>query len=162
MGFNMYLQSLIAKANKSSNKDEVKNIRNKLIKYGLVAGIGGFLGVFVCFVSFAVLGFSAVSNFNGGFSMSILIPFFLLIPCGVVGSLGLLTFKAGVAIVVVQKGTEFLDENKYCPECGDVVADDEQYCNKCGTPLLIEKICRECDTKNDLDSKFCKTCGSRL
>lgn len=163
MGVFSYFQNLAAKAKTVTNSEEAKNIKNKLIKIGASMAIGGFLGAFVCFVLFVVLAFQSVNDFsNDGFSFLILIPFCLFIPCGVVGGIGAFALYLGLGIVVAKATTNFLDNNSYCPYCGDVVEEGELYCKKCGKPLLSKKICSKCDTENDMESKYCKHCGNKL
>ena len=160
MGVKEYLLTLVGKANKAANSEEAIAIRKKLIKYGIIGMIVGFGGSFICFVLFASLAIASVNSF--GFSPAIIIPFVLFIPCGVIGGLGTLSLKAGLSIVVGQAVTKFIDENSYCPNCGDLVTDGEKFCNKCGVPLLSKKHCSKCGTDNDMKDNFCKECGNKL
>ncbi len=159
-----YFQNLAAKAKQTTNSKEAKQIRDKLIRIGIGMTVFGFLGAFICFIVFVVLAFSNVMqhDFNSGISFLFLIPFFLLIPFFCVGTIGVLCLKLGLGIVVAKAATDFIDQNSYCPNCGDVVEADEKYCKKCGKPLLATKICPSCKTENDMESKYCKNCGHRL
>lgn len=159
---NNYFKNLVAKAQKATNSEEAKRIRKKLIKIGAIMAILGFSGSFACFVMFGIIGFNNVTtaNFNG-FGL-ILIPFFLITPCFLVGTIGVYALYLGLSIVVGSKTVDFLDENSYCPYCGDVVEPDEKFCDKCGKPLLKNKICNDCGYENDMKAKFCKNCGKKL
>lgn len=158
-----YFRELAEKARKATNKEETIRIRNKLIKTGIVLLVIGLIGVFTCFVSFALIAFNNFKNFGGidGFG-KIFIPFFLIIPFGVMSSIGGTALYLGLGITVAKAATEFADTNRYCPYCGDLVTEDEYYCNKCGKPLLKNKVCKKCHTENDLNSSYCKNCGNKL
>lgn len=156
-----YFKELVAKANASTNTEEVKKIRNKILKIsGIITVICG-IGTFLSFVMFAIGGFINVSSMDFNIAR-ILIPFFLFPIFGFGLSIGVLGLKAGLAIVVAQEGSKFLDTNTYCPYCHDIVSEDEKFCNKCGKPLLKDKICKKCNTKNDLNDLYCKECGEKL
>ncbi len=161
MGAISYFQNLAAKAKNVTNSKEAQSIKDKLLKIGISMALGGFLGAFTCFVLFVVFGFMGVSG-GGGFSLILLIPFFLMIPCFTIGGIGLFAIYLGLGIVVAKATTNFLDNNSYCPNCGDVVEEGELYCKKCGHPLLSKKICTQCQTENDMESAYCKHCGSKL
>ena len=153
MGAFSYFQNLAAKAKQVTNSEEAKNIRDKLLKTGIPMAVCGFLGAFACFVLFVVFGFMSVEG--GSFNILILVPFLLLIPCSIIGGIGAFAIYLGLGIVVAKATTNFLDNNSYCPNCGDVVEEGELYCKKCGKPLLSKKICSSCHTENDMESVYC-------
>lgn len=156
-----YFKELAAKAKTTTNSEEALAIRNKLIKIGIVLLAVGGIGAFICFVSFGLIGFAAVSNFGEGFGF-IFIPFFLTIPFAVVAYAGGVSLYLGLGITVAKATVNFVDTNRYCPHCGDIVKEDELYCDNCGKPLLVSKVCKNCNIENDLNSKFCKNCGNKL
>lgn len=159
-----YFQNLAAKAKQTTNSEEAKQIKDKLIRIGITLIVVGFLGAFICFIAFAVLAFSNVMHhdFESGLGFLFLIPFFLLIPFFSVGTIGVICLKLGLGIIIAKATTNFIDQNSYCPNCGDVVEADEKYCKKCGKPLLAAKVCEACQTENDMESKYCKNCGHKL
>lgn len=156
-----YFQELVMRANHAVNSEEARNIKNKLLKISIIMMIVGYLGAFICFISFAVIGMGSLSSMGSGFG-KILIPFVLIIPFSLVGGIGTIGLKLGLSIVVAKVTTNFLDTNSYCPNCGDVIQNNEQYCDKCGTPLLVKKVCKECQTENDMKASYCCQCGKKL
>ncbi len=160
MGLFSYFQNLAAKAKKTTNSKEAKQIKDKLILIGAIMAAVGGIGAFLCFVAFGILGFNSVQNFGSFFW--VLSPFFLFIPFAAVGGIGAFVLYLGIGIQIAKVATNFLDQNSYCPSCGDVVEPNERYCKKCGAPLLVSKICSNCNTENDMESKYCKNCGHML
>ena len=73
-----------------------------------------------------------------------------------------MSLYCGVGIKVAELTVNFVDNNKYCPHCGDVVKEGEKYCDHCGEPLLVNKICKKCNTENDFKASYCMNCGSKL
>lgn len=143
-----------------ANCEKAKNLRKKLLSIGLTMAIVGFVGVFVCFVLFATAGFDAFGE--NGFTARVLVPFFLFIPCGIIGGIGSTIASYGFKIVVVGYTTNLIDETvgNNCPKCGDKINQDEIFCSKCG--FQVKKECPECKTINSHKDKFCKKCGKEL
>lgn len=64
MGLFSYFQNLAAKAKKTTNSKEAKQIKDKLILIGAIMAAVGGIGAFLCFVAFGILGFNSVQNFG--------------------------------------------------------------------------------------------------
>ena len=94
--------------------------------------------------------------------IKVMIPFFLMIPFMICTAIGAASLYFGLGITVVKATTNFIDTNKYCPHCGDIVKDGEMYCDKCGKPLLSKKVCENCNTENELTALYCMKCGTKL
>ncbi len=137
--------------------ERARALRKKLLKIGVSLAVIGFTGVFVCFILFATAGASGFTS--NGFSARILIPFFLFLPCGVVGSIGTTIASLGLKIMVTDYASTLIDETigNACPHCNDPVEDDEIFCSNCGKKLKTK--CPSCQTVNSVDAKFCKRCG---
>jgi len=106
------IKALNADVNNVANSEKAKKLRSKLLKIGIPMAVCGFLGVFICFAMFTVGGFSSVENFDGnfGFPTEILVPFLLFIPCGIVGSIGVMIASLGFKIVVAGYTTNLINE----------------------------------------------------
>ncbi|MBQ4558537.1 MAG: zinc ribbon domain-containing protein [Clostridia bacterium] len=146
--------------NNVANCEKAKNLRKKLLSIGLPMAIIGFLGVFICFAAFVIIGFSSVGG--GGFPAGILIPFILTIPCGVVGSIGAMIAGYGFRIVITGYSTNLINETvgNSCPSCGKTIDSEMDFCSNCGTK--IKKECSNCNHINSSNSKFCEKCGTKL
>ncbi len=144
-----------------ANCKRAKSLRNKLLGIGLPMAIIGFGGAFTCFILFATAGFDAFSP-DGGFTPRILIPFILLIPCALLGSIGTSIARMGFNILVTAYTTDLIDETvgNRCPACNESLDGDENFCSKCGAKIKNE--CPHCHEINDIDDKFCKQCGTSL
>ena len=154
------IKALNSDANNVANSEKAKRLRKKLLTIGLPLAIVGFLGVFVCFVLFATAGFAAFGS--NGFTARVLVPFFLIIPCAVVGGIGSTIAAYGFKIVIVGYTTKLIDNTvgNNCPKCGDKISSDEIFCSKCGYQLKKEGP--NCKTINSHKDKFCKKCGKEL
>lgn len=143
-----------------ANSEKAKNLKKKLLSIGLPMAICGFLGAFVCFILFAVFGFSSVSD--GEFSARILVPFFLVIPFAVVGGIGAMLTSCGMSIVITGYATEMINEtiSNVCPNCGEKVGSSALYCPKCGAK--VNKQCPKCGQVYSQKHDFCEKCGTKL
>ena len=122
--------------------------------------IGGFLGLFICFVLFATAGFDAMGP--NGFSARIMIPFLLFIPCGVVGGIGAMITMLGFKIIVTGYASNLINETvgNNCPNCGATFSLNMLFCSKCGTKL--KKECSNCKHINNHQNDYCEKCGTKL
>ena len=101
-----YFKELVAKANASTNTEEVIKIRNKILKISIIITAICGIGTFTSFVMFTIGGFINTQNME--FNMArILIPFFLFPVFGIGLGIGVTGLKAGLAIVVAQQGSKF-------------------------------------------------------
>lgn len=122
--------------------------------------IGGFFGVFICFVLFVTAGSRAMMP--SGFFTRILVPFLLCIPCGGIGKLGLTITSLGLQIIVTRYTTDSIDETvEYiCHNCQETINSAMQFCHRCGTEL--KKECPKCNHINNHISEYCQKCGTKL
>ncbi len=143
-----------------ANCEKAKRLRKKLLSIGIPLTIIGFGGVFICFIAFATAGMDAFDS--NGFTPRVLIPFFMFIPCAVVGGIGSSIANLGFKILITGYTTNIIDETvgNNCPNCGDVIDADEFFCTNCGTKLKCE--CPNCQTINSYKNKYCSRCGKEL
>lgn len=158
------IRLLNSDVNNVSNSQKAKDLRQKLLTIGAPLMAIGYLGVFICFISFALGGVNAVDNasFDSGFPKGVLIPFFLIIPFGVLGSIGTVLTKLGLSIVITGFTSNLVEETVWekCPNCGDRITKGELFCNKCGTKLRCQ--CPECKFINEPNDNYCVKCGHKL
>lgn len=154
------IKSLNADVKNVANSEKAKKLRKKLLSIGLPLAIIGYLGVFICFVLCATAGFSSFSD--NGFSARILVPFFLAIPCAVLGSIGSTLSALGFKIVITGYTTNLINETvgNNCPNCGDKITEGEDYCSKCG--YALQKQCTKCGHLNSIKNQYCEKCGTQL
>jgi transcriptional regulator with XRE-family HTH domain/ribosomal protein L37E len=161
-----YIKRLLYKAKNTTNSDEAKRIKQKLIKYGVIGVITGFLMIVIGFFSFAIGGFSNVINFNGTFGWFMfagpLLSMFVFMMGGVVLSISVYVLYAGLGILVAEVATNYLDTREKCPSCGDEIDSDEKVCSSCGYTFEKEKVCISCGKVNQKDDKYCRQCGTLL
>ncbi len=156
------IRLLNSDVNNVANSQKAKDLRKKLLTIGgVLAGIG-YGGAFLCFIAFVLGGVMAVNTFNGGFPVHILIPFFLFIPLGVVGSVGAALIGLGLKIVITGYASNLVEETVWerCPNCGDRITKEELFCNKCGHKLRNK--CPECGFINEPNDNYCVKCGHKL
>lgn len=154
------VHALNADVNNVANSEKAKKLRKKLLSIGLPMAIGGFLGVFVCFVLFATAGMSGFSK--NGFSARLIVPFVLFLPCGVIGGIGLSIASLGFQIVVTGYTSNLIDENvgERCPGCGERITSNQAFCPSCGAKL--KKKCPNCGHINGGKADYCEECGTKL
>lgn len=145
-----------------ANSEKAKKLRKKLMAIGLPMMIGGFVGVFACFVAFVLGGYNAVESANFGFPTGVLVPFFLIMPFAIVGGIGTVLFRLALTIIITGYATGLAEEvvGNTCQKCGKALGKDELYCSKCGAPAT--KQCTACGNQNDLKNVYCFKCGKKL
>lgn len=154
------IKALNADVKNVANCEKAKKLRKKLLAIGLPLAIGGFLGVFICFVLFATAGVDAMGP--NGFSARIMVPFLLFMPCGIIGAIGSTIASFGFRIVITGYTTNLINETvgKNCPNCGETISSEMNFCSKCGTSL--KKECQNCKFVNNHKSDYCEKCGTKL
>ena len=149
------IKNLNADVNNVTNSEKAKKLRKKLLSIGLPMTIGGFLGVFICFILFTIF------SINGdGFEF--LIPFFLFMPCAAVGGFGAHITTLGLRIIVTGYASNLIKETvgNNCPNCGETFSAEMLFCSKCGTKL--KKECSNCKHINNYKNDYCEKCGTKL
>lgn len=146
--------------NNVSNSKKAKKLRKKLMTIGLILAILGFGGVLTCLILFTTAGMNAFDD--NGFTPRVLIPFILFVPCGAVGSIGMVIYHMGLSIVITGYTANLINETVTlkCPDCGDPISKDELFCTKCGRKLRNQ--CTKCGFINEPEDKFCAKCGNEL
>lgn len=161
----MFIGRLVEKANKSTNTKEATKIRRNLINLGMFGIILGIVGVIISmflFTTFVITFLSDLEQFNTTPNFSLLLlPSTIIFPSLIAIVLGVMSLISGLSLVIVQKTSEFIDENVYCPVCNNMTGND-RFCNQCGASVLSDRICEKCKTLNKVDANFCKGCGSKL
>ena len=154
------IKALNADVKNVANCEKAKRLRKKLLAIGLPLAICGFLGVFICFALFATAGFDAIGS--NGFSARIMVPFLLIIPCGVVGGIGSMIASLGFKIVITGYTTNLINETvgNNCPNCGETIGSEMYFCSKCGTK--VRKECPNCKYVNNHKNDYCEKCGTKL
>ena len=154
------IKALNADVNNVANCEKAKKLRKKLLTIGLPLAIGGYLGVFICFVLFATAGSSGVGP--NGFTGRVIIPFVLFMPCGIIGSIGANITSLAFKIIVTGYTSELINETvgNNCPNCKNTIDLDSFYCPNCGEKIKIK--CMNCNHINSYKSNFCENCGNEL
>ena len=154
------IKALNADVSNVANCEKAKKLRKTLLKIGIPMAVLGFGGVFTCFILFTVLSFKNTANMS--MDTTFLIPFFLIIPCAIVGGLGATLTSLGLKIVITGYATNLIDEvvGNNCPKCGNAINPDMPFCKKCGHKLV--KTCPNCNHENDHESDFCEKCGTKV
>ncbi len=155
------IKELNADVKNVANCERAKKLRRRLLAIGLSLAICGYAGALVCFILFGTAGFDAFGK-NGGFTSRIMIPFFLMIPCAVIGGIGSMLASLGFKIVVTGYTSNLIDETvgNNCPNCGETITAETQFCPKCGTK--VRKECSKCHHINNYKNEYCENCGNRL
>ena len=144
-----------------ANSEKAKKLRKKLLSIGLPLTIGGFGGALLCFILFTVFSIRAVETMSG-FNAGVLVPFFLIIPCALVGSIGAMLLSLAMQITVTAYVSQTVDTTlkNTCPHCQTVMDANAKFCGKCGKPFV--KICSSCQAENDNANEYCSQCGQKL
>ncbi len=157
----MLINKLVERANKSTNTKEANKIRKSLIIFGINGIFFGALGVVICLLFTSILFYDLLTNATLYDFPTFLIPLFLTILFATLALFGTLALFSGLSLVIVQKTSEFIDDNVYCPNCNNLTGNDK-YCNKCGTSVFKDRICNTCKTLNTTNATFCKECGKSI
>ena len=154
------IRLLNSDVNNVANSEKAKTLRKRLITIGLILTVLGFGGAFVCFILFITAGMSAFGD--NGFTARVLVPFILMMPLSVIGSVGGTLLRMGFNIVVTGYASNLIEETVWerCPNCGDKITKEELFCDKCGHKLRSK--CPECGHINEPNTEYCIKCGCKL
>lgn len=144
-----------------ANSEKAKKLRKKLFNIGIPLTVIGLAGVFTCFVLFTCFGIQSVQE-GVGFPSAILVPFFLIIPFAIMGSIGTSLISIASKIVITSYTANLVDSvvRDTCPNCGNTLNGNENFCSKCGT--AVQKKCPKCGHINKKENCFCEQCGERI
>lgn len=181
MGTN-YFKELAAKANNTTNSEESKSIRKKLIIIGTILSVIGYIGVISCFISFILIGVQTVNNFgksstNSGQNYhypnfevdnsSEIIDYFNSLPTDQNEDEFFPTrilipfFLFPIFGIVAGIGTSILKLGLGIVVTGyaSKFVDTNHYCPNCGDLIdEDEKFCNKCGQRLQID-KVCRDCG---
>lgn len=154
------IKTLNADVKNVANCEKAKKLRKKLLSIGLTLAIVGFLGVFACFVSFAITSFNP--SMLDDSTIGLIIPYILFIPFGIIASIGSAITSLGFKIIITGYTTNLINETvgNNCPNCGETFSSEMIFCSKCGTKLKNE--CPNCKHINSYKSSYCEKCGTKL
>ncbi|MBR2023418.1 MAG: zinc ribbon domain-containing protein [Clostridia bacterium] len=144
-----------------TNSEKAKKLRKKLLCIGIPLTVLGFGGVILCFILFTVFSIQSVQEMTG-FSAKVLVPFFCLIPCALVGGIGASLLGLIKQISLTGYTAKLIQDNAgfSCPVCKKAVTPDKKFCGECGAPLV--KVCPKCQKDNAVKNNFCDGCGEAL
>lgn len=153
--------NLNADVNNVANCEKARKLRKKLLAIGLTLAIAGIVLSFVCIVMFALGAAKNVGEVSFNI-VPVLVPALLLLPCGLMASIGLILTVLALKIVVTGYATGVVKETigNNCPNCNTAIKNGELYCPKCGT--RFSKKCEACGFENDSKNEFCSQCGKSL
>lgn len=158
-----------------ANCEKAKKLRKNLLIIGFIMAIVGIIGTLVCvgivFSNFFDMGDSVMSSslenndsFGKikGFGKDIFVPFIIIIPFGILASIGIIFIKLGFSILVTGFATNLIDEavGNNCPNCGKRVEGEKSFCSNCGHQL--NKQCSHCGHVNHFKNVHCEKCGRKL
>ena len=154
------IKALNADVHNVANCERAKKLRKKLLSIGLPMAIGGYLGVFICFILFATAGMDAFDE--NGFTPRVIVPFVLFMPCGIIGGIGSMIASLGFRIAITGYTTNLINTEigNNCPNCGETVSPDMNFCVKCGAK--VRKECSNCKRINSYKNEYCEKCGTKL
>lgn len=144
-----------------ANSEKAKKLRKKLFNIGIPLAVIGLAGVFTCFVLFTCFGIQSAQE-GVGFPSAILVPFFLIIPFAIMGSIGTSLISIASKIIITSYTANLVDSvvRDTCPNCGNTLNGNENFCSKCGT--AVQKKCPKCGHINKKENCFCEQCGERI
>ncbi|HBD06438.1 MAG TPA: hypothetical protein DCY93_03395 [Firmicutes bacterium] len=154
------IKALNADVKTVANCQKAKKLRKRLLAIGLPLAIVGYAGALVCFILFGTAGSKAFGE--NGFTARLMVPFFLAIPCALIGAIGTMIASLGFKIVITGYTANLIDETvgNNCPNCGETITPETQYCPKCGTH--VRKECSKCHHINSHKNDYCEKCGNKL
>ena len=143
-----------------STIEEAKKIREKYLIKGRLLKILGIICIIAVLASFIT--FSIVELGDGINIIIVVVSSLLFPPSAAIIGFGATYSRLGAKIEFVLSQPPLIqkDDNKCCPNCGDVISIGELFCSKCGTKL--DNTCPKCGFVNDLKNNFCSKCGAQL
>lgn len=161
---NNYFKQLLEKAKNTSNSEEAKAIKRKLMLFGGIGVAVGIVMVLFGFISFGIGAFNSVnhSSVPGSSEFNPIIYIVIFMLGGFIASISGYVLYAGLSIHIAGITTNYLDVRDKCPNCGDEIDEDEDVCSNCGYQFKKEKICSNCGYENKSDDNYCRKCGKQL
>ena len=144
----------------ASTIEKAKRIREKYLIKGRLLKILGIICIIAVLASFIT--FSIVELGDGINIIIVVVSSLLFPPSAAIIGFGATYSRLGAKIEFVLSQPPLIqkDDNKCCPNCGDVINIGELFCSKCGTKL--DNTCPNCGFVNDLKNNFCSKCGAQL
>lgn len=155
------VKELNSNVNNVANTEKAKQLKDKLLKYGIPLSIVGGVGVLIAII-LGVGAFSALMESKKVLPVAIILPIVFFVIFSALLSIGITFLIFGLKIMVVEYTSDIIEESFgcNCPKCGARINDQTVYCPTCG--VLLKKECSNCKHINNPRATFCEKCGKKL